>query len=74
MANFIELTTAQGPRAINIDHIRSFTGTATGTRIAYKGSSEQDEVLENYETVRAMLSVTTAPQPALANASAEMLP
>ncbi len=74
MANFIELTTAQGPRAINIDRIRSFTGTASGTRIAYAGTSEQEDVLEHYDTVRAMLSVTTAPQPAPANGSAGILP
>lgn len=62
MANFIELTTAQGLRSINIDHIRAFSGAGQGTRISYKGGDDLEDVQENYETVRAMLSVTSAPQ------------
>ena len=64
MANFIELTTGQGPRAINIEHIRSFSAAAQGTRITYHGNGEED-VQETYDVVRTMLSVTQAPRPAV---------
>lgn len=63
MANFIELSNAQGPRAINIDHIQTFTAVGQGTRITFRGNSGQEDVREKYEVVRAMLSVTSAPQP-----------
>ncbi len=63
MANFIELTTGQGPRAINIEHIQSFSGAAQGTRITYHGNGEE-EVQEAYDVVRTMLNVTQAPRPA----------
>lgn len=64
MANFIELSNAQGPRAINIDHIQSFTQSGTGTRLIYRGNGGQEDVKEGYDVVRAMLSVTSAPHPA----------
>jgi hypothetical protein len=64
MANFIELSNGQGPRAINIDHIQSFTESGQGTRITYRGNGGQEDVKESYEVVRAMLSVTPAPHPA----------
>ena len=63
MANFIELTTGQGPRAINIEHIRSFSAAAQGTRITYNGNGEED-VQEAYDVVRTMLNVTQSPPPA----------
>jgi hypothetical protein len=66
MANFIELSNALGPRAINIDHIQTFTSVGQGTRITFRGNSGQEDVRENYEVVRAMLSVTSAPQPPIA--------
>ena len=62
MANFIELSNAQGPRAFNIDHIQTFTSAGQGTRITFRGNGGQEDVRENYEVVRAMLSVTSAPQ------------
>ncbi len=62
MANFIELTGAQGPRAINIDHIQSFTDSGQGTRITFRDGGIQEDVRESYELVRSMLSVTPAPQ------------
>ena len=64
MANFIELTSGQGPRAINIDHIASFSGNDQGTRITFRGTGMQEDVRESYEVVRSMLSVTPAPQAA----------
>lgn len=68
MANFIELNNAHGPRAINIDHIQTFTSVGHGTRITFRGNGGQEDVHENYEVVRAMLSVTSAPQPSLPDA------
>ena len=63
MANFIELTTGQGPQAINIEHIRSFSAATQGTHITYHGNGEED-VQEAYAVVRTMLNVTQAPRPA----------
>ncbi len=68
MANFIELTSGQGPRAINIDHIQSFVASGQGTRLTYRANGEQEDVREHYEVVRAMLSVTPAPQPTAVDA------
>lgn len=61
MHNFIELTTGQGPRAINIEHIQSFSVAAEGTRITFHGNGQED-VQEAYDVVRAMLNVTQAPR------------
>lgn len=63
MANFIELTTGQGPRAINIEHIQSFSAAVEGTRITFHGNGQED-VQEAYDVVRTMLNVTPAPRPA----------
>lgn len=62
MPNFIELTTSQGPRAINIEHIQSFAVEGEGTRIIYHDNSGQEDVHEAYDVVRTMLNVTQAPR------------